>query len=354
MSSRLARGFASLAAVVIVAACGGTSNPTTAQSLGLPASAIPTSTHPDLHGMSVSIADQGAPTPDRIMLFHVTSLLNSWGANAKVDWAASQQIAASAILRGSDQVYTSTLANTLPSLASGFNVVVFGINQPRLDYVLLVKSSITSLSQLKGQNVGVLTGGPDDITYVLVKQSLLSVKLDIPDVHLVTIGGQTARVAALVSGRISATVVGHQYLQKLASSGFHSLDDYAVRDPNIYNDLFWAPPSWLQANPELAIAFNMAALDTYRALDDPNTRQALEAEGAADSPGATTDQAKALYDIYVQYNMFPPNAVITTDALTSQEELLFNYHNIDTKPPVANWAVTKYDQAALAVVGTAK
>lgn len=355
MSVSIARACAFLAAVVLLVACGGSSGgQTTAQQLGLPANAIPTSATPNLQGMSVAIADQGSPTPDRILLYHVTSLLRSWGANAKIDFTASQQIAASAILRGQDQVYASTIANTLPTIASGFNVVCFGINQPKLDYVLLAKSGITSLSQLKGQNVGVLTGGPDDITYVLIKQALQSVHLDIPDVNLVTIGGQTARVASLVSGKISATVVGHQYLQKLASQGYHSLADFAVMDPNVYNDLFWAPPDWLKANPTLAIAFNMAALDTYRAMDDPTTRAALVTEGAANSPGSTTDQAKALYDLYAQYNLFPPNSVLSFDALTQQEATLFNYHTIDSQPPVTNWAVVKYDQAALTVVGTAK
>jgi ABC-type nitrate/sulfonate/bicarbonate transport system substrate-binding protein len=236
----------------------------------------------------------------------------------------------------------------------GFNVVAFGLNQPKLDYVLIVNSHITSIKQLKGQSVGVLTGSPDDITWVLLKQALQSAGLDIPDVNLVTIGGQVTRVAALVSGRVAATVVSHQYLQRLAPSGFHSLADFAQRDPNVYNDIFWAPPDWLKANPKLAVAFNMAALDTYRAMDDPKTRPALIAEDVANSPGATTAQAQALFDVYVKYDMFPPNAIMTPAALTSQEKMYYSYHTIDSAPPVSRWAVTKYDEAALKVLGTVK
>lgn len=355
MSARLARSLAALAGILALAACGATgASTTTAESLGLPASAIPTSTHPDLHGMSVAISDQGSPSVDRILVYHITSLLRSWGAGARVDWASSQQIASSAILKGSDQVYASTIADALPSVQHGFNVVAFGLNEPKLDYVLIVNSHITSIKQLKGQSVGVLTGSPDDITWVLLKQALQSSGLDIPDVNLVTIGGQVSRVDALVSGRVAATVVSHQYLQRLAPSGFHSLADFAQRDPNVYNDIFWAPPDWLKANPKLAVAFNMAALDTYRAMDDLKTRPALIAEDVANSPGATTAQAQALFDVYVKYDMFPPNAVMTQAALTSQEKMYYNYHTIDSAPPISKWAVTKYDEAALKVLGTVK
>lgn len=352
MASRFGRPLVILAGAFLLAACGASSTgTTTAQSLGLPASAIPQTTHPNLQGASVTISDQGSPAVDRITEYHIVKLLRSWGADATIAWAQSQQIAASAIIKGSAQVYTSTIADALPSVQHGLNVVAFGLDQPKLDYVLIVNSRIKSVQQLKGQPVAVLTGAADDITYVLLKQSLQSVGLDIPDVNLVTVGGQVSRVDALVSGRVMATVVSHQYLQKLTPSGFHSLDDYAQRDADMYNDVFWAPPNWLKANPKLAVAFNMAALDTYRAMDDAKGRADLITEAVADTPGATAKDAQALYDVYVKYNMYPPNAIMTTAALTSQEKLYYQYHTIDSSPPVTNWANTKYNEAALNVVG---
>lgn len=355
MSSRVKRALVALAGVLALTACGGTgvTGNATARSVGLPDSAIPQTTHPDLHGTTVAISDQGAPSVQRIMFYHVVKLLRSWGSDAKVDFQPSQQVASSAILKGDDQVYSSTIADALPSVQHGFPVVAFGLNQPKLDYVLLVSSKVKSIQDLKGQSIGVLTGAPDDITYVLLKQSLQSVGLDIPNVDLVTVGGQVQRIDALVSGRIAATIASHQYLQQLTAQGFRSLEDYAQKDPNVYNDLFWAPPSWLKSHPKLAVAFDMAALDTYRAMDNPKTRADLITEAVNNSPGAKTSDAQALFDIYVKYDMFPPNAIMTKSALTSNEQLYYNSHTIDTKPAVSDWAITKYDEAALKVLGQA-
>jgi hypothetical protein len=34
--------------------------------------------------------------------------------------------------------------------------------------------------------------------------------------------------------------------------------------------------------------------------------------------------------------------------------MYYSYHTIDSAPPVSRWAVTKYDEAALKVLGTVK
>ncbi len=354
MRKRLFVRFLVALSALALAGCGSaTTTSQSASTLGLPASAIPSS-HPDLKGMTVTIADQGSPSVDRFTEFHIVKLLRSWGANASILWTPSQQIAASAIIKGTAQVYTSTIADALPSVDNGLNIVAFGINNPKVDYVLLAAPGVTSIQDLKGKSIGVLTGGPDDITYDLVEQALQSAGLTIHDINLVTVGGQTLRVDALVAGRISATVVSHTYLLKLRSSGYHSLFDFTQRDPNLYNDIFWARPDWLAAHPKLAVAFNMAALETYRTFDNPKTEPQLVAEADSQVPGAVASQTQALFKIFSTYDMYPPNAVLQSSALQQQEQLYYRYHTLDTLTPLSKWATTKYDAAALQVLGTAK
>ena len=78
-----------------------------------------------------------------------------------------------------------------------------------------------------------------------------------------------------------------------------------------------------------------------------------QSSAVAQTPGATTSATQALYDVYVQYDMFPANAVMTDAALMYQERLYYGYHTIDSSPPISKWAVSKYDEAALTVVGKA-
>jgi hypothetical protein len=345
---QLAAGCALAAAL---AGCASNSAGPSGQGSSLPASvpssAIPANGTPDLHGLSVTIADQGSPDPSRILSYHMVSLLDSWGASAHVLWAQSEQIASSAIQRGSAQILMGTIPNQLPPVESGFNVKVFGVNEPRVDYAFVTSRSITSISQLRGKSVGVLTGGPGDISYVLAAQALKSAGLSVADVHMIKTGGQTARIAALASGLIQASVVGHESIYQLKSQGVHNLFDFTVKDKQLYNDLMWASPSWLKANPKLAVAVDLAALDSYKWFMNPANASAAVTEGVKNSQGASVSDTTVLYNLLRQYDVFNPGTVLTTPQLTAQQNYYLSTGTLTKKMPLSSWSTTIYDAAAL-------
>lgn len=317
------------------------------------ANAVPANGIPDLKGMSITIEDQGSPDPTRITDYNVVRLLNSWGAKANLIWAPSEQIASSALLRGSAQVLFSTIPNQLPTVQTGFDIRAFGVNNPRLDYVLMSVGNITSISQLKGKTIGVLTGGPGDISYVLPEQALQSAGLSMSDVHVAATGGQSVRIAALASGRIQASAVEHLALYQLASLHPHILYDFTAKDTSLYNDFLWAKPSWLQANPKLAVAVNLAELDTYKWFNNPANKTAVLNEMVNDSPGAKMSQAEQLYNLYVKYQVLAPGAAISNSLMTAQENFYYGFHTLTSMVPLSNWANSAYDQAALAAYNKA-
>jgi ABC-type nitrate/sulfonate/bicarbonate transport system substrate-binding protein len=302
---------------------------------------------PNLHGLSITFADQGTPDPSRILSYHMVSLLDSWGANAHVLWAQSEQIASSAMQRGTAQVLMGTIPNQLPTVENGFNVVAFGLNEPHVDYAFVTTRDITSISQLKGKSVGVLTGGAGDISYVLAAQALKSGGLNVADVHIVKTGGQTARIAALASGLVQASVVGHESIYQLKSQGVHNLFDLTAKDPQLYNDLLWAQPSWLKANPKLAVAVNLAALDTYKWFTNPANAAAAVAEGVKNSQGATPAGATELYNVLRSNNVYQPGSVLTAAQLTSQQNYYLGTGTLTKSVPISSWSTTIYDAAAL-------
>lgn len=343
-----------VAGCVLALALAGCASNSTATSSGqgslpgsVPSDAIPMNGTPNLHGLSVTIADQGSPDPSRILSYHMISLLDSWGANAHVLWASSEQIASSAIQRGSAQILMATIPNQLPTVENGFNIEVFGINEPRVDYAFVTTRAITSISQLKGKSVGVLTGGPGDISYVLAAQALESGGLSVSDVHIIKTGGQTARIAALASGLIQASVVGHESLYQLKSQGVHNLYDFTAKDKQLYNDLMWAPPSWLKANPKLAVAVNLAALDSYKWFMNPANAAAVVAEGVKNSQGASASATTVLYNILRSYDVYNPGTALTTSQLTAQQNYYLSTGTLTKKLPVSSWSTTIYDAAAL-------
>ncbi len=316
---------------------------------GVPSSAIPKGSTPNLKGLSVTIEDQGSPDPSRITDYNVIRLLKTWGAHARLIWAPSQQVATSSLLNGSADALFSTIPNQLPSVVSGFNIRIFGVNNPRLDYVLMSTGGITSLKQLKGKNFGVLTGGPGDITYVLAQQALQSVGMSIKDVNLIQTGGQTVRESALASGRIQATVVGHYGLYVLRSVHPHVLYDFTSKDPQLYNDFIWASPTWLKHNAKMAVAIDLAELDTYKWFNDPRNRNAVLVEMAEDSPGATMQSASTLYGLYRKYGVLAPGTAVSSKILLAQEKFYVKSGTLSSSVPLSRWAMPGYDVAALQV-----
>ena len=342
---------AGCALAVALAGCAGNSAATSGGQGSLPksvpAAAIPANGKPNLHGLSVTFADQGTPDPTRIMNYYMVSLLNSWGAHAKMLWAQSQQIAASVMQNGTAQVTMSTIPDELPSVENGLNLRAFGINEPRVDYAFVSTSAITSIAQLKGKSVGVLTGGPDDIAYVLALQALKSGGVTGSEVHIIKTGGQTARIAALASGLVQASVVGHLSLYELKSKNVHNLYDFSIKDKQFYNDLLWASPSWLKANPKLAVAINLAYLDTYKWFSNPANAAAAVKVGVKNSPGASTASATALYNFLRSDDVLTPGAVLTTSQLTSQQKYYVSTGTLTKAVPLSSWSTTIYDAAAL-------
>ncbi len=303
--------------------------------------------------MSITIEDQGTPDPTRITDYNVVKLLKSWGANAQLVWAPSEQVASSALLRGSAQVLFSTIPNQLPTVQTGFDIRAFGVNNPRLDYALVSVGNITKLSQLKGKAVGVLTGGAGDISYVLPDQALKSAGISMNQVNVVKTGGQSTRIAALASGRIQASAVAHLALFELASLHPHVLYDFTAQDTSLYNDFLWAKPQWLQANPKLAVAVNLAELDTYQWFNNPANKTAVLNEMVNDSPGAKMSSAEELYNLYIKYKVLAPGAAVSNSLLTAQEQFYYGFGTLTSKVPLSQWADASYDQAALAAYNKA-
>jgi len=83
-------------------------------------------------------------------------------------------------------------------------LTIVAANAPATDYVVLAKNSITDISQLKGATIG--TNTPGSGGDAVMKIALKKKGFDITTPKYVTIGGTSARVAALQAGQIDATV----------------------------------------------------------------------------------------------------------------------------------------------------
>jgi ABC-type nitrate/sulfonate/bicarbonate transport system substrate-binding protein len=305
--------------------------------------------HPDLHGQTMKvITTEGAL--DTVVLYHAEDLLRSWGATVNHIEAESTSSVVAGLASGSADVGVFSPIAGLNAIAAGLNIQAFGINEPRTDDVFVSGPSITSMSQVKGQVVGV--NQITDISGLEAGLALGSAKLKIADVKIVQSGGQSVRTAAFLAGRLSAGPISFDnYKTALAPAGFHLLYNYMTNAPGLVHDVMWAPPAWISDHHQLAVAFNEAVLLSYRWFDNPKNRSAFITLATSKLNGETTASAGATYDTYLKYNFYPANEVLTLATLKAVESRGETYGILKSDVPPSQWIAAAPAKQALKAVG---
>ena len=173
-----------------------------------------------LKGARFTLILQSTANANKVVEVHAVKALAAQGVNASVKWnASSPNIAITQLTTGAIDAYSEAVLGGVAAVASGIKMKDFALAQPRQDYVMLANSGINSLADLKGKKIGV-----QDTTGVNYAQALLAVQkagLTSKDVDIIAVGGQSARLPALVAGRVDATMLSHAAGQQLASKGFN-------------------------------------------------------------------------------------------------------------------------------------
>jgi hypothetical protein len=305
--------------------------------------------HPNLQGQSVKvITTQGAL--DTVVLYHAEDLLRSWGATVTHIEAESTSSVVAGLASGAADVGVFSPIAGLSAVAAGLNIQAFGINEPRTDDVFVAGPSITAMSQVKGQVVGV--NQITDISGLETGLALGVAKLKIADVKIVQSGGQSVRTAAFLAGRLSAGPISlDNFKTALAPAGFHLLYNYMTNAPGLVHDLMWAPPNWISGHSRLAVAFNEAILLSYRWFDNPKNRTAFINLATSKLIGETTASAGAAFDTYLKYNFYPANEVLTQATLRAVEAMGETYGILKVDVPPTQWIAGASAKQALKAVG---
>lgn len=219
---------------------------------------------PNLKGLTFSIGNAaGSAHTGDTNVYDLVQSLKQWGANAS-QTNASQNAPELAVASGQ----LNATAGPLPTeVDSGLNV--FGPNQARLDDVVLAKDSVASLSDLKGRNVAICCDASPDgvlLTAVLKKAGLSESQLNI-----LRTGASTASLGALIAGRVDVAFV-HSGDVKTAGAGYHLLAVGATIVPQYADSFMAATPQWLQANPGLAEAIDLAWLASAKLFNSDETK----------------------------------------------------------------------------------
>jgi ABC-type nitrate/sulfonate/bicarbonate transport system substrate-binding protein len=168
-------------------------------------------------------------------------------------------------------------------------------------FALMAAKSIATGRDLKGKRVGVSQIG--DAPYNYAVGLLSKFGLTPKDVQWVPIGTDVnGRAAALVSGRVDATMITAPVYFKLEQQGFKSLANTSDYDDLYAPTVFVFRKTWAAANPRVVDALIKAHADAIKRFYDDKAF-ALKAYLKFNATDDPADLAR-VYDRYAQTNTF--------------------------------------------------
>jgi len=131
-----------------------------------------------------------------------------------------------------------------------------------LPYTFVTAASIRAAEQLKGKKIGISRFGSN--TDYVVRLALTQFALTPGDVQIVQVGGSQARLLAMKSGAIEATVLSPEEAIVAQKMGYRILFDFIERGIEFPHVNIVARDDYLEAQPQIVRAFLRGYLESLR------------------------------------------------------------------------------------------
>ena len=149
------------------------------------------------------------------------------------------------------------------------NLTVFSVGAVKPLYQIIAAKSIQSLADLRGKSFGtpgLQTASTEAIQVILKRGAGLVYP---GDYELISTGTGSARVAALMSGRIDALPTFPPYSYDLLQRGYRLLGDEADFAPQYVTGPYVVNHDWAVKNPDLMLRVARVVVKTGQWMSDP-------------------------------------------------------------------------------------
>lgn len=304
---------------------GAASAPAAAASAPVTASAAPAGQSADKTIYFGSGATPGSPEDYLIPVFTTArDVLKSEGYDLQYTSLATDEVVEAALDRGRVDAALLSMVGLQRAKKAGLHMTWVVTNETQNTFVLVVKSDVTNLTQLKGKKIG--TQDPTSLTTAAIPGILGSAGLSPSDYTVVNLAGSANRAAALAAGSMDASMMLYTIAEELIAKTNGKFKVWgggaSPGAPMMWEGLVISDP--FRANKAASEAFVSAVLQAYQKFyqGDPATickdainRGYNELQGL-DAAGCTADlklyQGEKLFPVDggVGQSLFDP--MITT------------------------------------------
>jgi NitT/TauT family transport system substrate-binding protein len=206
-----------------------------------------------------------ASTPDftQIALVKWQEDLEAAGVKVELKNVEATDVALRTVVSGQADVYVGSLALAAQLVESTDAAVkMLAADAQATDYILLAQPEIKALDDLTGKKIGI--NRPGDEGGAFTQAALRKEGFDIDDAEFLSVGGTSARVAALLSGQIDAAPAHAAEAFEAAAEGPHPLLVLSESLGPVLQTGLVASQEWIDADSEHAQQIVDAFLDSSR------------------------------------------------------------------------------------------
>jgi sulfonate transport system substrate-binding protein len=220
-----------------------------------------------LNGKKVVIGTSSFPNASITGAFKTMEFLKQdFGLDVDFKLLDSDPLVA-AVISGQVQIGQLSLAGTASAVSAGADLVAFGGDDQKNTFIVAAKKDITDMAQLKGKPFGV-TQNLTQITGQTARKCLQQAGLDIEkDVQLLKLANTGETTTAIKTGQVAGAISATFRLTALqladGQDAYSTLCKGWEANPQI-SSVWMSDRTWLSQNEDIALALNIASLESAR------------------------------------------------------------------------------------------
>ena len=308
-----------------------------------------------IEGQSVVVGSSGFPNASLTGAFRTMDFLrDDFGLDVEFRLLDSDPLVA-ATIAGEVDVGQLSLAGMANAVSAGSDFLAFGGDDQKNSFIVAAKAPVSSMEELRGQPVAA-TQSLNQITGQTLQKCLADVGMTVDDVQLVRLAHTGEATQAISSGQVVGGISATWRLTQLTLNegvgAYNMLCAGWEAAPQI-SSVWYAERAWVDANPDIALAFNIASLKSARWAQEDKQRWIEYAMSVNDR--LTPEAASLDYDSLLgELDMWPVNGSLDYDLLQTTLDTSFEFEAVDREYTVEELVTFEFQDKALEILGTAE
>ncbi len=304
-----------------------------------------------VEGKSITMAFGSTPNLLEVQSVMIANILkDKFGVNATYQ-PLPADVSAAAVVSGSADIGEVSLGRIAGLKQGGADVEIFASNDYVNDFVILGKAPAKSMADLKGKVYG--DSSSAGISQVLRDACFSGSGIGMDDAQHVELGSSGATATALATPKLDAGLVHADAAATLQAKfpNTYNVLCYVYEKTSVANDVWYANKSWIDANPDLALAVSISSMLAARQVyADKDGWLALANTFVKDLPPGVAAQT---YDLYKTIGLWDVNGALDMADCKKNVDLLITVDALPEAIECSSFVTDSFQSQARAIIGTA-